>query len=138
MTLKYDASTQAEALENITCQLTAEQHAHTATSEELADLLGSSSQDRKAWKADRAMLMCERDGAISQVLLSVNLCICCLDAVAFCPFHYSLGRCEMLSNPPGAAPIYCASVFHYQSHEHVRRVYKPELIRYVEPTSGLC
>jgi hypothetical protein len=65
--LQAEASKQAESLQEITSQLSKEKNAHSLTRAELEALHGSSAQQQKAWKADRAKLLCERDGALSQV-----------------------------------------------------------------------
>lgn len=65
--LRDQVSTHALSVEKLTSDLATEREAHAATSDNLADLVRILAQERKAWKADRAMLVCERDGAVSQV-----------------------------------------------------------------------
>ena len=60
------------SLERLGIELSSEREAHAATSEELAALHSTATQERKAWKADKAMLLCERDGALSQVQIISN------------------------------------------------------------------
>lgn len=65
--LKDAAAYDSDALRDLASQLEKSKSEHAAISEELASQQSAATKDRKAWKAERALLVNERDGALSQV-----------------------------------------------------------------------
>jgi hypothetical protein len=65
--LQAEAAKQEEALRESNSRLAQKENEHAITRADLEALHGSTAQQQKAWKVERAKLACERDGALSQV-----------------------------------------------------------------------
>jgi chromosome segregation ATPase len=65
--LQNEAAALAAALDSAKDDIAAQQRTHEEVSAQLADLQKTMDKARKTWKAERAVLICERDGAVSQV-----------------------------------------------------------------------